>query len=100
MSENAELALKDIKDKIEEITTIKGDKDLLKNGIKTLQKALLENPSAVNLMLPEDIGAMVSLIRQYTGKEVIEDQAKKSVSRAKKLDLSPEAVDQLLNEEL
>lgn len=97
-----ELALKDIREKIAELTTIKGDRELLKNGIRSLQKALVENPAACAIMLPEDIGSAVELIRIYVGKEVQEEAAKKATSKrtVSRIDLSPEALDKLLDEEL
>jgi hypothetical protein len=76
-----ESILQVIRDKIAQLITIKGDPEALRFGIKDLQRALLQNPSACALMLPEDIGEAVKLIRYYTGKEAVDEQARKATSK-------------------
>lgn len=76
-----DLVLQTIRDKIAQLITVKGDPEALRFGIKDLQRALLKNPAACALMLPEDIGEAVKLIRYYTGREAIDEQARKATSK-------------------
>jgi len=71
--------------KIRELTSIAGDN--LKGEMDQLKKALLENPAAVALMLPEDIGMMVEALRRVTG-EAIAEASKPKEKKAKKVVLS------------
>lgn len=57
--------------------------DSLKDAMKHLQTALLENPTAVSFFLPEDYGEMVSHIRKLTGNAVAQALAKPAGKKSK-----------------
>lgn len=57
--------------------------DSLKDAMKQLQTALLENPTAVSFFLPEDYGEMVSHIRKLTGNAVAQALAKPAGKKSK-----------------
>lgn len=68
-----------IKDMIDRLSQTE-DGEPLKDAMKSLKKALLENPTACALLLPEDIGEMVKHLMKVTGKD-IEDQTNKSTKK-------------------
>jgi hypothetical protein len=72
----------------------------LKSSMKELQIALLQNPAACALMLPEDIGKMVEHLYKLTGKEVSIASEKKTKDPAvKKLaQLSPADIAKAMEE--
>lgn len=89
-----------IKQRIAELEEM-SDEDL-KSAMSDLKRALKENPSAVAIMLPEDVGLMVRALRRITG-EAVEAAAKKKTSKTKapKVDLkrmTKEEVDALIDE--
>jgi len=49
----------------------------LRNAMDDLKRALKVNPAACAALLPEDIGQMVDALMKVTGKELLEDMAKK-----------------------
>lgn len=60
----------------------------LNNAMADLKKALLANPAACSLLLPEDVGAMVAKLRQITDKEILEaNMPKKKDSKQQTIDL-------------
>lgn len=67
---SAEQAYADILPRINELASL--DSEKLEGAMKDLKGALLQNPSAAELMLPEDIGAMVSALRKLTGQTIVE----------------------------
>jgi hypothetical protein len=63
----------------------------LETEMKLLKAALMANPEAVTLMLPEDIGEMVVALRKITKEAIITAESKvtkKATGKAKPLDLS------------
>lgn len=76
----------------------------LNNAMVDLKKALLANPAACSLLLPEDVGAMVAKLRQITDKEILEaNMPKKKDSPQKTIDLkkmSKEDLDNITTDDL
>lgn len=62
--------------KISDLSTIESI-DSLKSEMDNLKKALKENPTAVDIMLPEDIGAMVAALYKITGRAIQDANAPK-----------------------
>lgn len=60
----------DIKGRIEALAAL--DVDNLKDAMKDLKAALRDNPAACALMLPEEIGEMVSALRRLTQEDIVE----------------------------
>lgn len=60
----------------------------IKSAMDSLKIALLQNPAAVAIMLPEDIGEMVKALRQITG-QAIAESSKPKEKKSKKT-LTPE----------
>jgi hypothetical protein len=61
------------------------DGDSLQGEMVDLKKSLLENPAACSLLLPEEIGELVTTIRRMTGVAIAEANApKERTPRAKK----------------
>lgn len=76
-------AASEIITKIRDLVNIP-DEDL-ESEMKNLKKALLENPDAVALMLPEDIGATVAALRRVTGESIEKATKEKAAgTRSKK----------------
>lgn len=59
----------------------------LEGEMTALKKSLMDNPSAVELMLPSDIGAMVAALRRITGEHLLTAEMKKQNKKDKKLDI-------------
>lgn len=77
-------AVSDIKERILQLSAM--DEDDLTNAMAELKAALKENPSAVEILLPEDIGEMVKALRKITGEALATAAAKpKGKPKAKKL---------------
>lgn len=75
----------DLRPKIAELADLSGED--LTNAMKELKAALMHNPSAVSLMLPEDIGEMVAALRRITGQAITEATKPKKEKKAKALSL-------------
>ena len=60
--------------RIKQLEDLSGDD--LKNEMMNLKKALLENPQACMLLLPEEIGSLVSSLRKITGIAIATASAK------------------------
>lgn len=74
---SAEQAYADILPRIQALKEL--DSEDLENAMKELKDALMKNPSAATLMLPEDIGEMVKALRKTTGQTMVEaTKAKKT----------------------
>ena len=58
-----------IKDMIDALSQTE-DGEPLKNAMSKLKVALLENPTACALLLPEDIGEMVKYLMKVTGRDL------------------------------
>lgn len=56
----------------------------LQNAMRDLKKALKANPAACAALLPEDIGAMVRVLKKITGKDVEEAASRKKGNGKKK----------------
>lgn len=56
----------------------------LKGAMDSLKLSLLENPAAVEIMLPEDIGEMVKALMKITGQQITEAVTKKKTGRKAK----------------
>lgn len=63
----------------------------LRGAMDALKLSLLQNPTAVDLMLPEDIGEMVKALMKITG-EVITEQATKKRASKKAKNLSADEI--------
>lgn len=87
--ENQETEVKqiasEISAKINLLTDFNGES--LKGEMASLKKALLENPAAAALLLPEDIGKAVAAIRRIVGIAVASANApkEKKATRSKQL---------------
>ncbi|EKD22446.1 MAG: hypothetical protein ACD_86C00003G0009 [uncultured bacterium] len=75
-NENAQIA-SELQLRISRLTDFNGDD--LKLEMASLKKAILENPAACSLLLPEDIGMAVAALRRMVGVAV----AKAAASKAK-----------------
>ena len=72
--DSPEQAYSEISQRIKQLESLSGDD--LKNEMINLKKALLENPQACMLLLPEEIGSMVSHLRKITGIAIATASAK------------------------
>lgn len=79
-SEDAQ-AYADIKDRIQQLIDLSGED--LSSAMVDLKGALKHNPNACALMLPEDIGGIVSALQRITGK-YLQEKAKQSTGKASK----------------
>ena len=68
--------------RIKQLEELSGDD--LKNEMMNLKKALLENPQACMLLLPDEIGSMVSALRKVTGIAIATASAKTKKTGEKK----------------
>jgi hypothetical protein len=97
-TQSAEQALADMLPRIQELKDLSGEP--LEGAMKDLKGALLANPAAAAIMLPEDIGEMVAALRRMTGQTIAEaSKAKVTGERRKKqIPLSAEAMQAALDE--
>lgn len=72
--DSPEQAYSEISQRIKALESLSGDD--LKNEMINLKKALLENPQACMLLLPEEIGSLVSSLRKITGIAIATASAK------------------------
>jgi hypothetical protein len=77
-----EQAYSDIKDKINLLETASDTE--LPEQMKTIKKALMENPAAVSLMFDPDIGKMVIALRRITKEAMVEASKEKTKGNGKK----------------
>lgn len=75
-------AAADIIPRIRELENLAGES--LEQEMTLLKGALLSNPDAVALMLPTDIGLMVTALRRVTGQSIAEATAEKKTGGKKK----------------
>lgn len=82
----------EIKAKIERLASM-ADLDL-KKAMAELKQMLMDNPTAVQLMEPEDLGELIKSQRRMVGKaaEVSEAKPRKAAAKPKKL-----STDEILN---
>lgn len=76
------------------------DGEALSSAMSDLKRAIMENPDASLLLLPEDIGEIVSKLRQITGKALQTAAAKKEKTAAKKEKAPEKALKTMTQEEL
>jgi pyrrolidone-carboxylate peptidase len=69
--------------------------DPLANAMKDLKKALLENPDAAAMLIPEEIGAAVAALRKMTRTEVSEAAVTKAGKARGKKDMTAEELAEL-----
>ena len=77
--ESNEQVCSDITLKIRSLEALSGDE--LKSEMSALKKAIMENPQACSLLLPEDIGLMVSSLRRIVGTAIVAASTKKTKER-------------------
>lgn len=75
IAEEARIATADIVPRIRQLNSL-SDMEAEKE-MKLLKEALMANPEAVSLMLPEDVGSLVATLRRIVKEEVIASAAKK-----------------------
>ena len=80
--DSPEQVYSEISQRIKTLEVMSGDD--LKNEMMDLKKALLENPQACMLLLPEEIGSMVSHLRKITGIAIATASAKTKKTGEKK----------------
>lgn len=86
-------AASDIQVRIKELAEL-GDEDL-KGAMDDLKGALMENPAACALMLPEDIGEMVKALRRITGQALAAPTKEKKAKVPKLKNLTAEQIAEL-----
>lgn len=92
-----EISVEEIRSKIKTLTDIPAAN--LKDAMSELKKALRLNPAACNLLLPEEIGAMVQHLYKVTNTQVVVAKGKDAVKAAKKVDLSdPNVINKAMDE--
>ena len=72
--DSPEQVYSEISQRIKTLEAMSGDS--LKDEMVDLKKALLENPQACMLLLPEEIGSLVSSLRKITGIAIATASAK------------------------
>ena len=83
----AEQAYSDIKARLDAIVSL--SEENLKTAMQDLKKALMQNPNAISLMLPSDIGQMVIALRKMTGVEIAKAE---TTAKAGKVSKKKEAI--------
>lgn len=76
------------------------DGEPLRNSMNELKAALKANPAACAMMLPEDVGACVTLLRKMTNKLILDDIHGGKKEREKKKVVSQEEIDGLTVDDL
>ena len=77
--ESNEQVCSDITLKIRNLESLSGDE--LKSEMSALKVAIMENPQACALLLPEDIGIMVSSLRKIVGTAIVAASTKKTSAK-------------------
>ena len=80
--DSPEQVYSEISQRIKTLEAMSGDS--LKDEMVDLKKALLENPQACMLLLPDEIGSMVSALRKITGIAIATASAKTKKTGEKK----------------
>ena len=80
--DSPEQVYSEISQRIKTLEAMSGDD--LKNEMMNLKKALLENPQACMLLLPDEIGSMVSSLRKITGIAIATASAKTKTKTGEK----------------
>lgn len=92
------LPLEDLQAKIK-LLSLTEDGEPLKEAMRDLKKALLDNPDACALLLAEDIGECFKAIKRLTAKEIAEEEASKPEKKAKKEKQTQEELMKDLNDD-
>lgn len=79
---STEQAAHDIKQRISELSDL-GEEDLT-GAMADLKRALLENPAACSILLPEDAGQLVAALRRITKQDVISATTKAKAPKKSK----------------
>ena len=85
-----EQAAHDIKQRISELSDL-GEEDLT-GAMADLKRALMENPAACSILLPEDVGQLVAALRRITKQEVFSATTKSKTPKKPKT-LTKEEID-------
>lgn len=92
-----------IKDMIDNLSKTE-DGEPLGNAMKELKVALLQNPTACAMLLPEDIGEMVKFLMKVTGKDIASQMSstakKKAEGKKAPIDFTDENVLKQLENDL
>lgn len=99
---SSSLTVEEIKAMIAQLSVTE-DGEPLSKAMADLKRALLANPTACTLLLPEDIGAMVKEIYRLTGKQLeaaVAAIGKKGKGKEAKVDLSDAKVQQTIMDDL
>lgn len=76
------LTIEEIRNKIAQLSTT-DEGESLKKAMSDLKVALLKNPAACSLMLPEDIGECVKHLTKITMKDIVEAASSKKEKNGK-----------------
>ena len=76
-------AASDIQVRIKDLEAL--SEDDLKPAMDDLKRALMQNPAACSLMLPEDVGQMVAALRRITGQALVAATKAKGKPKVPKL---------------
>ena len=98
--DSPEQVYSEISQRIKTLEAMSGDS--LKDEMVDLKKALLENPQACMLLLPEEIGSLVSSLRKITGIAIATASSKTSKKKEPKAaakKMTPEELAAALNDE-
>jgi hypothetical protein len=79
-------AYADVKERLNNLVSMAGED--LRGEMALLKKALMQNPNAVELMLPSDIGQMVIGLRKMTGVELAAVKEGKATGTRKKKEVA------------
>lgn len=80
--EPVELSTEQLQEKIRTLSTTSDGEDL-KFAMRDLKRALLANPSACALLLPEDIGEAVQALKRMIGPSLEKEETKRTKKEAK-----------------
>lgn len=86
-------AASNIQQRIKELNDL-AEEDL-KDAMDDLKRALMDNPAACSLMLPEDVGQMVSALRRITGQALVSAPKTKAKKADKIKTLTAEQIAEL-----
>ena len=98
--DSPEQVYSEISQRIKTLEAMSGDS--LKDEMVDLKKALLENPQACMLLLPEEIGSLVSSLRKITGIAIATASSKTSKKKEPKASakkMTPEELAAALDDE-
>lgn len=93
----AELVTADIIPRIRQLASLSDIQT--ENEMKLLKAALMANPQAVSLMLPEDVGMLVVALRRITKEAILAEVEKKAKGKTKvaKMDITKLSKEDLLD---